>query len=173
VTKLAGEHYCRVFTEVYGLETVSLRYFNVYGIRQRPDSAYAAVIPLFLDALLAGRPPTVHGDGHQSRDFTFISDAVAANLAAARAPADVCAGRVYNVAGGAAYSLLQLLEILRRLTGATVPPVHTDPRPGDVRHSRADIAAARADLGYKPEVGFEEGMQRTLAWFTTGASAEA
>jgi UDP-glucose 4-epimerase len=165
VTKLAGEHYCRVFSEVYGLETVSLRYFNVYGPRQRPDSAYAAVIPLFLEALLSGQPPTVHGDGHQSRDFTFVSDAVAANLAAADAPGAACSGRAYNVAGGAAYSLLQLLEILEDLTGRRVQATHTDPRPGDVRHSRADIAAARADLGHHPKVGFEDGLRHTLGWF--------
>ncbi len=173
VTKLAGEHYCRVFTEVYGLETVSLRYFNVYGLRQRPDSAYAAVIPLFLEALLRGEPPTVHGDGLQSRDFTYVSDATAANLAAARAPAAVCSGRAYNVAGGASYSLLQLLEVLGRMTGTSVVPVHTRPRPGDVRHSRADIEAARADLGYQPRVGFEEGLLRTLEWFRQAAASTA
>src|ERR671919_1644638 len=106
VSKLAGEHYCRVYTELFGLETVSLRYFNVYGPRQRPDSAYAAVIPLFIDALTSDQPPIVHGDGKQSRDFTYIDDVVAANLAAAAAPAERCSGMVYNVAGGAAYSLL-------------------------------------------------------------------
>ena len=165
VTKLAGEHYCRVFTEVHGLETVSLRYFNVYGPRQRPDSRYAAVIPLFLEALVSGQPPTVHGDGHQSRDFTFVSDVVAANLAAARAPAGVCSGRAYNVACGGAYSLLQLLRILQDLTGRSTEPTHTDARPGDVRHTCADIAAARGDLGYQPQVGFEDGLRHTLAWF--------
>src|SRR5205823_10312205 len=115
VSKLAGEHYCRVFWELFGLETVALRYFNVYGPRQRPDSRYAAVIPLFVDALLRGVPPEVHGDGLQSRDFTFVADAVAANLRAAEAPARRCAGRAYNVAGGAAYSLLDLLAILERI----------------------------------------------------------
>ena len=128
MTKLAGE-YCRGVSEIYGLETVSLRYFNVYGRRQRPDSAYAAVIPLFLAALLRGEPPTVHGDGLQSRDFTFVTDATAANLAAARAPAAVCSGRAYNVSGGAAYSLLQLLEVLGRITGTSADPVRADPRP--------------------------------------------
>src|SRR2546423_6734580 len=112
VTKLAGEHYCRVFTELYGLETVALRYFNVYGPRQRPDATYAAVIPLFIDALAHGNSPIVHGDGTQSRDFTFIADVVAANLAAAAAPARSCAGKAYNIAGGKSFSLLDLLEVL-------------------------------------------------------------
>ena len=164
VTKLAGEHYCRVFWELFGLETVSLRYFNVYGPRQRPDSRYAAVIPLFVDALLRGVPPEVHGDGLQTRDFTFITDAVAANLRAAQAPARQCAGRAYNVAGGASYSLLDLLAILERLIGVEVAPSHVAPRAGDVRHTRADIAAAAADLGHRPAVSFEEGLARTVEW---------
>jgi UDP-glucose 4-epimerase len=165
VSKLAGEHYCRVFAELYGLETVALRYFNVYGPRQRPDSAYAAVIPLFIDALRQGKPPEVHGDGKQSRDFTFIADAVGANIAAALAPAGACSGRPYNVAGGRAYSLLDLLELLGRILGVDPNPVHTDPRPGDVRHTKAEIAAARTDLGHVPQVDFEEGLRRTAAWF--------
>ena len=165
VSKLAAEHYCRVFAELYGLETLSLRYFNVYGRRQRPDSAYAAVIPLFLDALTRREPPTVHGDGLQSRDFTFISDVVAANLAAASAPAASCRGQAYNVAGGKECSLLELLAILQSLVGVAVPPLHTDPRPGDVRHTRADISAARRDLGHDPKVDFADGLARTVAWF--------
>ena len=164
VTKLAGEHYCRVFTEVYGLETVALRYFNVYGPRQRPDSAYAAVIPLFIDALHHGEAPVVHGDGKQSRDFTFIEDVVSANMLAASAPAGRCAGRAYNVAGGSAYSLLDLLDILASLLGVTPAPVHTEPRAGDVRHTRADISAARGDVGHEPRVDFKSGVQRTVAW---------
>ncbi|HXF56073.1 MAG TPA: NAD-dependent epimerase/dehydratase family protein [Actinomycetota bacterium] len=172
VSKLAGEHYCRVFTELYGLETVVLRPFNVYGPRQRPDSAYAAVIPLFIDALLSGRSPMVHGDGLQSRDFTYVDDAVAACLAAARAPASNCSGRAYNVAGGASYSLLDLLEMLGRILGVRPRPVHTDPRPGDVRHTRADIGAALRDLGHRPTVGFDEGLRRTAGWFAhAGARA--
>jgi len=167
VSKLAGEHYCRVFWELFGLETVALRYFNVYGPRQRPDSRYAAVIPLFVDALLRGVPPEVHGDGLQSRDFTFITDAVAANLRAAEAPAQQCAGRAYNVAGGAAYSLLELIDILRRNIGVEVTPSHVAPRAGDVRHTRADIAAAASDLGHRPSVSFEEGLARTVDWFRT------
>jgi UDP-glucose 4-epimerase len=165
VSKLAGEHYCRVFAELYGVETVSLRYFNVYGPRQRPDSQYAAVIPLFIAALRDGQDPVVHGDGHQSRDFTFIDDAVAANLSAAVAPASACSGKAYNVAGGAAHSLLDLLGILERILDVKVQPVHGDPRPGDVRHTRADIEAARRDLMHQPRVLFEDGLRRTAEWF--------
>jgi UDP-glucose 4-epimerase len=165
VSKLAGEQYCRVYTELHGLETVSLRYFNVFGPRQRPDSAYAAVIPLFIDALKTGRRPVVHGDGLQSRDFTFITDAVGANLCAAKAPADVCAGRAYNVAGGRRSTLLELLELLGGLLGVSPDPEHTEPRAGDVRASQADISAARDDLGYRPSVSFEDGLRRTVDWF--------
>ena len=167
VSKLAGEHYCRVFAELYGLETVSLRYFNVYGPRQRPDSAYAAVIPLFIEALRQRQPPLVHGDGLQSRDFTYVDDVVAANVAAATAPAEDCSGRAYNVAGGAAFSLLDLLEILGRIIGVEPRPEHTDPRPGDVRHTRADIAAAARELGHRPRVTFEEGLRHTVGWFSS------
>ncbi|HEX6423571.1 MAG TPA: NAD-dependent epimerase/dehydratase family protein [Acidimicrobiales bacterium] len=165
VSKLAGEHYARVFWQLHGLETVSLRYFNVFGPRQRPDSQYAAVIPLFIDALLSGREPVVHGDGRQSRDFTFIADTVAANLCAARAPADRCAGRAFNIARGAPTSLLDLLDALAGELGVTVTPRHTDPRPGDVRHSHADISVARRDLAYEPGVPLRDGLARTLAWF--------
>ncbi len=165
VTKLTGEHYCRVFAELYGLETVSMRYFNVYGPRQRPDSAYAAVIPLFIDALQRGVPAQVHGDGKQSRDFTYIDDVVAANLAAASAPAEQCSGKAYNIAGGCAYSLLDLLDILGEILGVEWRADHGAPRPGDVRHTRADISAAREDLGHDPKVDFADGLARTVAWF--------
>jgi nucleoside-diphosphate-sugar epimerase len=124
------------------------------------------VIPLFIAALRAGHDPVVHGDGHQSRDFTFIDDAVAANLSAAAAPASACAGKAFNVAGGGAYSLLDLLAILERILDVRSQPIHTDPRPGDVRHTRADIKAARRDLGHQPLVSFEEGLRRTVAWFS-------
>ncbi len=165
VSKLAGEHYARVFHEVYRLETVSLRFFNVYGPRQRPDSAYAAVIPLFIRAALDGHPAQMHGDGHQSRDFTYISDVVSALRAAATAPAEMCSGKAYNVAGGEAHSLLELIKVLGVILGTEMRVVHTDPRAGDVRHSAADISAATADLGYQPTVYFEEGLRRTVAWF--------
>jgi UDP-glucose 4-epimerase len=167
VSKLTGEHYCRVLSELYGLETISLRYFNVYGPRQRPDSAYAAVIPLFIDALRRGEPPTVHGDGRQSRDFTYVSDVVAANLAAAGAPDEASRGGAYNVAGGTAHSLLELLEVLGRILEVEPAPVHTDPRPGDVRHTRADPSAARRDFGFECKVDFEDGLRRTAEWFAS------
>lgn len=171
VTKVVSEQYCRVFAELFGLETVSLRPFNVYGPRQRPDSAYAAVVPLFIEALSTGRPPTVHGDGKQTRDFTFISDVVDANLAAARAPAAACAGQAYNIAGGASHSLLDLLEILGRVLGVEPEPIFTDPRAGDIRHSGADLTAARRDLGYEPRVTYEQGLVRTVEWARQRASA--
>ncbi len=166
VSKLAGEHYSRVYAELHGLETVSLRYFNVYGPRQRPDSAYAAVVPLFIDALGARRPPTVHGDGEQSRDFTFVLDAVAANVAAATAPANACSGKAYNVAGGRRYSLLELLAMLGDILGVEPEPDFTEPRAGDVRASEADISAAARDLGYRPSMSFADGLRRTVEWFT-------
>jgi UDP-glucose 4-epimerase len=167
VSKLAAEHYCRVFNDLYGLETVALRYFNVYGARQRPDATYAAVIPLFVDALLGGRDPVVHGDGLQSRDFTHISDVVEANLAAARAPAERCAGRVYNIAGGESCTLLDVLRILGDLLGVVPNPQFTEPRPGDVRHSRADASAAARDLGFRTRVGLADGLARTVDWLRT------
>jgi UDP-glucose 4-epimerase len=166
VTKLTGEHYCRVFWELFGLETVSLRYFNVYGPRQRPESMYAAVIPLFIDALRTGTAPEVHGDGLQSRDFTYITDVVAANRRAAEAPAAACAGNAYNIAGGKQHSLLDLLGMLEEILGVKAEPKHVDPRPGDVRHTRADISAAERDLGHVPTVGFREGLEHTVAWFS-------
>jgi UDP-glucose 4-epimerase len=164
VTKVTGEQYCRVFTELYGLETVALRYFNIFGPRQRPDSAYAAVIPLFIEALLRNERPCVHGDGRQSRAFTFIDDAVAANLAAATAPSASCAGRAYNIAGAESVSLLDLLAALERTTGVVAEPIFAEPRAGDVRASAADISAARRDLRYEPAVSFEEGLRRTTEW---------
>ncbi|CAN5757870.1 SDR family oxidoreductase [soil metagenome] len=166
VSKLAGEHYCRVFAELYGLETVAMRYFNVYGPRQRPDSAYAAVIPLFIDALRRRQAPEVHGDGHQSRDFTYITDVVAANLAAAHASAERCSGKAYNIAGGQAYSLLDLLGILSELLGVDVAPEHAPPRAGDVRHTKADLSASQHDLGHTPRVDFPEGLAHTVEWFS-------
>lgn len=163
VSKLAGEHYCRAFTEVYGLETVSLRYFNVFGPRQDPASQYAAVVPLFITAMLRGEPPTVHGDGLQSRDFTYVANVVHANLLATTAPG--VAGRVFNVACGQRYTLLDLIASLDEIMGAHVTPVHTASRPGDVRHSLADVTAAQEALGYRAEVDFDEGLRRTVAWY--------
>ena len=161
VTKYAGEQYCRVVGEVYGLETIALRYFNVYGPRQRPDSRYAAVIPLFIGALASGTPPEIHGDGLQSRHFTFVSDAVRANLRAAEAGPQ-CLGRAYNVAGDRDYTLLEALEILEDTVGVQVEPVHTAPRAGDVRHSLADLTAAKRDLDYEPLVALPDGLRITV-----------
>jgi UDP-glucose 4-epimerase len=166
VSKLAGEHYARIYWELHRLETVSLRLFNVYGPRQRRDSQYAAVIPLFVAALLSARPAEVHGDGHQSRDFTYVDDAVGAFLAAASAPAMTCAGRAYNVAGGQETTVLELLAALEDIVGVNVVPVHVPARPGDVGRSLADCAAAAADLGWAPVVGVDEGLRRTVPWFT-------
>jgi len=165
VSKLAGETYCRVWSELFGLETVALRYFNVYGPRQRPDSAYAAVIPLFTAALRTGARPTVHGDGKQSRSFAYIDDVVAANLAAAEGPAEACSGKVYNIAGSSTHSLLELLDELGAIIGVDVDAEHTPPRAGDIRHSSADITAAARDLRWQPTVGFADGLRRTVDWF--------
>ncbi len=165
ITKFVGELYGETFHRLYGLETVSLRYFNIFGPRQAPDSPYAAVIPKFVTALLAGQRPVVHGDGRQTRDFTYVANAVAANLAAAAAPADRVAGRVFNVGCGARTSLLDVLHELRALTGAAVEPLHAEPRAGDVRDSQADIGEARRAFGYDPTVGLREGLVRTVEWF--------
>jgi UDP-glucose 4-epimerase len=164
VSKLAAEWYVRVFAELFPLDTVALRYFNVFGPRQRPDSTYAAVIPLFATALVQNESPTVHGDGRQSRDFTYVADVVAANLAAATAPAEACSGNVYNVAPGTTNTLLDLLDILGELTGNRPQPNFVDPRAGDVRRSQADATAARHDLGWKPTWTFEAGLREVVAW---------
>jgi UDP-glucose 4-epimerase len=166
VSKMAGEHYARIYWELHDLATVSLRLFNVFGPRQRPDSAYAAVIPLFVDALRGGRPPLIHGDGLQSRDFTYVSDVVRAFMAAAEAPPERCAGKVYNVAGGGEHTVLELFATLRALIGVEVEPVHGGPRPGDVRRSCGDARAAAEDLGWSAEVPFSEGLARTVEWFS-------
>ena len=165
VGKLAGEHYCRIFHGLYGLETIALRYFNIFGPRQDPTSQYAAVIPNFIKAATSGASPTVFGDGLQSRDFTYIDNAIEANLRACEAPA-AAAGRAYNVACGERTSLLDLLRALERVLGRPIRPVHGPPRPGDVRHSMASIDEARRSLGYAPRIGLEEGLRRTVAWFT-------
>ena len=170
VSKLAGEHYCRVWSELFGLETVALRYFNVYGPRQRPDSAYAAVIPLFTNALRTGTRPVVHGDGLQSRSFAYVDDVVEANLAAAAAPAEACSGHAYNIAGSRSSTLLELLDELGAILGVEIDPEHTASRAGDVRHSSADLTAAARDLGWKPRVDFSEGLRRTVDWFAARRS---
>jgi UDP-glucose 4-epimerase len=168
VAKLAGEHYCAAFTHVHGLETVRLRYFNVFGPRQPPDSPYSAVIPLFIQAMLEGRSPRLHGDGEQSRDFTYIADVVQANLLAAAAPG--VAGKVYNIACGRRASLLDLVARLNALLGTNIQPLHEAPRPGDVRHSQADISAAQAELGFQPRVDVDEGLRRTVDYLRETSS---
>jgi UDP-glucose 4-epimerase len=168
VAKLAGEHYCQCFTRLYGLETVCLRFFNVFGPRQRADSPYAAVIPLFIAALAANRPPNIYGDGLQSRDFTFVRDVVQALLKAAEAPGAV--GNVYNVGTGERTSLLELVNHINQILGTNIQPLHSIARRGDVRCSQADISRARRDLGYEPSVSLAEGLRSTFEWVPTHAS---
>jgi len=163
--KLAGEHYMRIFYEVYGLETVSLRYFNVFGPKQDPASTYAAVIPRFITTVLTGTAPTVYGDGLQTRDFTYIDNVVRVNLLACEAPKDAC-GKVFNVACEERVSLLEILEIIYELAGRRVSPRFEPPRPGDVRDSLADISLARDLLGYEPTIPFPEGLSRTFDFFS-------
>lgn len=162
VGKLAGELYCQVFHRVYGLETVALRYFNVFGPRQDPESQYAGVVPKFINLLLAGDPPTIFGDGEQSRDFTYVQDVVDANLLAVEA--EGVSGEVFNIACGERLTINRLVEILSDLVGAKRRPTYASPRPGDVKHSVADVAKAKALLGYTPAVTVQEGLKRTLDW---------
>jgi UDP-glucose 4-epimerase len=161
--KLAGELYCRAFHHTYGIETVALRYFNVFGPRQDPDSPYSAVIPIFITRLLAGKPPVVYGDGHQSRDFTYVANVVDGNLLAAEASG--VAGRTLNVANGRSTTLLRLLELLNQFLGTNIEPVFHPPRAGDVRDSLADITAARNLLGFEPKVNFEEGLRKSIDYY--------
>lgn len=161
--KLMGEYYCRIFYELYGLETVVLRYFNIFGPRQDSDSNYSAVIPRFITALLEGRSPTIYGDGLQSRDFTYVENAVEATISAAFAPD--AKGQVINVACGGRITLNELVDKLQKILGSDIPPVYAPPRPGDVRHSMADIGKARNLLGYEPKVDIEEGLRRTVGFF--------
>ena len=164
VGKLAGEHYCRAFWECYGLETVSLRYFNVFGPRQDPKSQYAAAIPLFITAILEDRSPTVFGDGEQSRDFTYIDNVVQGNLLAAGAPKEAC-GKVFNVACGKSVTVNQTIAAINEILGKDIPSEFAPPRPGDVRRSNADISLARELLGFEPSVSFEDGLSRMVAYF--------
>lgn len=166
VAKLVGEYYCQVFTRSYGLETVSLRYFNVFGPRQDPGSQYSGVISRFILALESGERPVIYGDGEQTRDFTYVSNVVDANLRAAQAPA--ASGKVFNIANGESVSINEVLETLKELTGRTeVNAEYTDPRPGDVRDSLADLTAAKSLLGYSSTVGLETGLKLTLDWWKT------
>ena len=164
VTKLAGEHYCRVFSGVYGMETVCLRYFNVFGPRQDPASQYAAVIPKFIRAMLRGERPMIFGDGSQSRDFSYVDNVIAANLLAAEAPGPTLRGPVCNVACGERATLLDLVAALNAVLGTRLEPVFQPRRPGDVLHSHAAIERAQELLGYRPVVRFAEGIRRTVEW---------
>ncbi len=168
--KLVGEYYCRVFSEVYGLETISLRYFNVFGPRQNPSSMYSGVISRFVDALLKGETPVIFGDGEQTRDFTYIANVVDANIKAAQSDKGI--GEVMNAANGESVSLNELLEVLKKITGK--PDVRAEYKParaGDVKHSQADNTRAIECLGYKKLVGLEEGLQKTIDWWKTSRFA--
>lgn len=166
VSKLVGEEYCRVFSHLYNLKTVSMRYFNVFGPKQDPSSEYAAVIPKFINSLLNGRNPTIFGDGNQTRDFIFVKDVVRANLLASTA--DNAAGMVFNIASGRRVNLHELLRELANITGEHLPPHHTDARPGDIRHSWADISRAALYLKFTPAFSLHEGLTHTVAWIKKG-----
>ena len=161
VTKLTGEHYCQVFNEVYGLQTVALRYFNVFGSHQDPKSEYAAVIPKFITRILGGQPPIIYGDGKQTRDFTYVKDVVQANVKAMQSNAN----GVFNVAYQQRITLLELADMIMDYTGVRVNPIHEPPRPGDVRDSLADITAAKNAFGYSPDYTVKTGLQETIEWF--------
>jgi len=165
VAKLSGEYYCHAFHQTYGLQTVAIRYFNVFGPRQDPNSAYSAVIPLFIAALLKGQRPVIYGDGLQSRDFTFVKNVVHGNLLASQAQG--VGGRVFNVAGGRSFSLLELLAKLNNYLGTSIDPIHKDPRTGDVKHSLADITQASQALSYEPVVDFDTGLQLSIDHYRT------
>ena len=173
VSKLAAEHYCQTFARLYGLETVSLRYFNVFGPRQNPESKYSAVIPRFLELALQGRALEVHGDGEQSRDFTYIDNVVGGNLLAMETPG--VSGEVFNIACGTRHSLIAIADAIGEFLGRRLVREHLASRPGDVRHTLADITKAERLLGYRPSVDFADGMRRTCEYFVArfGAASEA
>jgi len=172
ISKLAGELYTRTFHSLYGLPTVCLRYFNVFGPGQRPDSPYAAVVPIFTSLMMEDKPATVHGDGEQSRDFCYVGNVVAANLLACSAPADEVVGKAFNIACEERHTINKLVAKLNSILGKDIQSVHTPPREGDVRDSMADIALARRHLGYEPAVDFDEGLDLTLKWFVEAAPKE-
>ena len=163
VAKLSGELYCHAFSAMNAVETVTLRYFNVFGPRQDPKSEYSAVIPRFITALLAGKAPMIFGDGKQTRDFTFVGDVVHANLLAAEA--ENVAGRVFNIANGSRTTLLELIAAINKLLGTRIQPKHDDPRSGDIRDSQADITEARKSLGFEPKVSLEDGLRRSIEYY--------
>lgn len=172
VAKLAGEMYTKVFHGVYGLPTVSLRYFNIFGPRQDPTSQYSAVLAKFITQMLRGERPTIYGDGEQSRDFNYIDNAVAANLLAATAPAADVAGKTFNIATGHRFNLNETVELLKPLTGFTGEPIYAAERAGDIKHSLADITQAQEKLKYQPLVDFKEGLRRTVEWYRISEAAK-
>lgn len=172
VSKITGEHYMESFYRVYGLETVSLRYFNVFGPRQDAGSEYSGVIAKFIRMMAQGNAPTIFGDGEQSRDFTFVENVVAANLLACIAPAEEVAGQVFNIGSGARISVNHVYRTLQQMLNFPSPPIYAPARAGEIRHSYADISLARTKLGYAPHVPFEDGIKRTLEWFRTSSEAE-
>ena len=171
LTKLIGEEYLRLFREIYGLETVTVRYYNVFGPRQSPHSQYAAVIPSFIHRMLRDEPPIVHGDGDQSRDFTYVANAVEGTVMAMETPADRVAAGVFNIAAGGRHSLNDLLRELAVILNKTPRVEHTPPRAGDIRHSQADIDRARRAFGYEPRISFREGLEKTVEYFRSGAES--
>jgi nucleoside-diphosphate-sugar epimerase len=164
VTKITCEQYLSVFATAYGMNTVGLRYFNIFGPRQDPNGPYAAVIPKFVDAILSGEPPTIHGDGEQTRDFTYVANAVWANIEATKRAADI-RGSVFNMACGERISLNELYDKIAARLGSDMRPIHGPPRVGDIKDSLADISTARRLLGYTPLVNVDEGLERTVDWF--------
>jgi nucleoside-diphosphate-sugar epimerase len=162
-SKLMGEYYCAVYAHVYGMSTLSLRYFNIFGPRQDPKSQYAAVIPIFISNLMEGTPPSIFGDGEQSRDFTYIENVVEANILASRC--ERARGETVNIACGAHYTLNDLFQQIQSDIGSSIAPRYAEPRAGDVKHSHADISAAEKLIGYTVRVPFAEGLQRTIAWY--------
>jgi UDP-N-acetylglucosamine/UDP-N-acetyl-alpha-D-glucosaminouronate 4-epimerase len=171
VQKLACEYYMQTFSEVYGLETVCLRYFNIFGPRQDANSQYSAVLAKFITQMQQGEPPTIFGDGEQSRDFTYVANAVQANLKACVAPAAEVSGKVFNIATGSRFSLNETFQMLGRIIGFSGAPKYAPVRAGDVKHSLADISLARKHLGYSPAVSFEEGLRRTVEWYQQQAAS--
>lgn len=171
LTKLTGEHYCRLYHELFGLSTVSLRYFNVFGPHQNVESQYSAVIPIFVDHLLHGRAPEIHWHGQQSRDFTYVANVVAANLRAAVAPT-AKSGHVYNIGNGQTTTIMQLYQALQQLLDISIEPRLAPKRAGDILKTHADINRAQADLGYQPEVSFSEGLQRSIDWYRANLTVQ-
>jgi UDP-glucose 4-epimerase len=161
--KLAGEYYCSVFYNVFGLQTISLRYFNVFGPHQDPTSQYAAAIPAFVTSILKDKPPTIYGDGEQSRDFTYVDNVVEANLLAARARK--AAGEVINIACGQAITVNEIIDMINEILGKNIKPIYAAPRPGDVKHSLADITLAKKLIKFKPKASFRQGLEKAIDWY--------